>query len=230
MGEGETPPGSLKGNELINTKRKNEVIGGFDAFERWAYNEPTASLYTHGVTGSTLYAQPYDIKPYPKYIENGDWVRYHTTSSKGEGWLDGYTVSGSLYDLENEDSLVNSVPENIGRDSNNDQYMLFVNMIGHHYDILYSYINELTRFHRKEEHPKLGVPGELLYDVAKSMGWHLASGNQAEALWQYKLGKTSSGSYQSTGSMFSKSSENFKVPWRHGAPRILSSSQLHENP
>jgi len=217
--------GSLKGNELINTKRKNEVIGGFDAFERWAYNESTASLFTHGVSGSTLYAEDYCIKPYPKYLKDGDWVNHHTTSSRGQAWLDGYIASGSLYDLENEDSLINSIPESIQRDENNDQYVLFVNMIGHHYDILFSYINELTRFHRTEEHPKLGVPGELLYDVAKSMGWQLSNGNQAEALWKYKLGKTVSGSFQSSGSMASKSSEEMSHEiWRrivNNLPYIL---------
>ena len=217
--------GSLKGNESINTKRKNEVIGGFDAFERWAYNEPTASIFTHGVTGSTLYAQPYVLSPYPKYIENGDYKLHHSTSSLGTTWLNGFITSGSLYDLENEDSLINSIPENIAQDVDNDQYLLFVNMIGHHYDILFSYINELTRMHRTEEHPKEGVPGELLYDVAKSMGWNLANGNQAESLWQYKLGKTVSGSYQSTGSMSSKSSEDISHEiWRrivNNLPYIL---------
>ena len=217
--------GSLKGNEAINTKRKNEVIGGFDAFERWAYNEPTASLFTHGVTGSTLYAEDYTISPYPKYLEDGNYVVHHSTSSYGKAWLDGFISSGSLYDLENEDSLINSIPESIQRDENNDQYVLFVNMIGHHYDILYSYISELTQMHRTEEHPKLGVPGELLYDVAKSMGWQLANGNQAEALWNYKLGKTVSGSLQSSGSMSSKSSEDISHEiWRrivNNLPYIL---------
>ena len=217
--------GSLKGNEAINTKRKNEVIGGFDAFERWAYNEPTASLFTHGVTGSTLYAEDYAISPYPKYLQDGNYIVHHSTSSYGKAWLDGFISSGSLYDLENEDSLINTIPESIQRDENNDQYVLFVNMIGHHYDILYSYISELTQLHRTEEHPKLGVPGELLYDVAKSMGWQLANGNQAEALWNYKLGKTVSGSLQSSGSMSSKSSEDISHEiWRrivNNLPYIL---------
>ena len=137
--------GSLQGNTAINTKRKNEVIGGFDAFERWAYNEPTASLFTHGVTGSKLFAQPYSLSPYPKYLESGSYKIFHTTSSEGAIWLNGNINSGSLYDLQNQDSLENTVPANIGRDQNNDQYMLFLNMIGHHYDILYSYINELSR-------------------------------------------------------------------------------------
>ena len=217
--------GSVMGNQLINTNRKNQVIGGFDAFERWAYNEPTASIFTHGVTGSTLYAEGYALYPYPKYLQNGNYVAHHSTSSYGETWLNGFISSGSLYDLENVDSLINSIPENILQDANNDQYKLFVNMVGHHYDILYSYIKELTQIHRTEEHPKLGVPGELLYDVAKSMGWQLANGHQAESLWQYKLGKTVSGSYQSTGSMASKSSEDISQEiWRriiNNLPYIL---------
>ena len=206
---------SLQNNIGINTARKNEVIGGFDGFERWAYNESTSSIYTHGVSGSKVFAEDYVITPYPKYIENGDWKLHHTTSSYGENWLNGLVATASNYDLENENSLINTIPENIQRDKENDQYVLFVNMIGHHFDILYTYIRELTKIHSPEENPKLGAPSELLYDVAKSMGWQLANGNQSEQLWQYKLGKNVSGSYASTGDMFSKSSESMtQEVWR----------------
>ena len=40
--------------------------------------------------------------------------------------------------------------------------MLFVNMTGHHFDILWSYIKELTDSQLKEEQPKLGVSNETL--------------------------------------------------------------------
>jgi hypothetical protein len=57
------------------------------------------------------------------------------------------------------------------------------------------------------------------------MGWHLSNGNQATQLWQYALGVDVSGSYQSTGSMFSKSSDDItKEVWRrvvNNLPYIL---------
>ena len=209
--------GSLQNNILNNQTRKNNVIGGFDAFERWLYNESTASIFTHGITGS--------LTPYPKYIQSGSWKLHHTTSSLGAAWYNGYIQSASLYDIENADALVKYIPEYVRTDDNNDQFILFVNMIGHHYDILWSYINKLTATYTTEEHPKLGVSKELLYDVASSLGWQLVNGKQTDQLWQYKLGTTVSGSYQTTGSMFSKSGEDLTHEvWRrivNNMPYIL---------
>ncbi len=257
--------GSLKGNITINTNRKNDVIGGFDGFEKWAYYEQGSGsavgwpLTTHGVSGSKLFAQPYTLLPYPKresgrfkgseWYSSGSMILHHSTSSFGQAWLDGTIASASLYDLMNQDSLANTVPQNISRASDNSQYNIFVNMIGHHYDILYSYINELTRFHRTEEHPKLGIPDELLYDVAKSMGWHLANGNQAESLFKYKLGNTwasgggtgVTGSFKTTfdqnisktGSIYSKTSEEVSYEiWRrivNNLPHILKTKGTHRS-
>ena len=41
-------------------------------------------------------------------------------------------------------ALVKHIPEFIRIDENNDQFELFVNMTGQHFDILWSYIKELT--------------------------------------------------------------------------------------
>ena len=77
--------------------------------------------------------------------------------------------------------------------------------------LLYSHIDNLTKVYKPEEQPKLGQSKETIYQVAKSLGWTLQNGNQAEALWKYKLGVDSgSGAYQSSGSMFSKSNEAIK--------------------
>jgi hypothetical protein len=58
------------------------------------------------------------------------------------------------------------------------EMLSFVNMLGHHYDILYTYINHMSQINKREENPKLGMPNELLYSVAKQFGWNLTNGNQ----------------------------------------------------
>jgi len=201
--------GSIVGNIGVNRQRKDNVVGSFDLFERWLYNEPTSSLTTHGVSGSTIFAETYTLQPWPKYLSNGVYVNHHTTSSLGTSWYTGFSSTASLYDLSNDDSLTKTIPEHIRNDANNDQYDLFVNMIGQHFDILWTYVNALaTNLYTREEHPKLGMSADLLKPMAESMGWQLTNGKQAEQLWQYKLGLTQSGSYQSTGSLFSKSGES----------------------
>ena len=55
-------------------------------------------------------------------------------------------------------------------------------MIGHHFDITWAYVKKLTSINSREEHPYDGMPNNLLYDVAKSMGWKLTHGKDREEL------------------------------------------------
>ena len=207
---------ALQGNITQTTKQKDQVIGSFDGFERWMYNEPTASLSTHGITGSFIGADGYTMAPWPKFLSASKFHNHHSTSSFGVAWIDGFRATASLYDVHNESSLAKSIPEHIRLDSNNSQYELFVNMIAQHYDILYAYINNLTKIYYPEEQPKLGQSKDVMYQASEALGWRLINGKQATSLWQYKLGVDSgSGEYATTGSMFSKSDEGITTEvWR----------------
>ncbi len=208
---------TLQGNVAVNTRKKDNIIGSFDGFERWLYNENTGSLFTgqsvytindYEIEGGRIGAQSYRIQPWPKYISNGKFVLHPTTTSIATSWYNGTYSTASLYDIENESSLIKTIPEHIRLDENNSQYELFVNMIAHHYDIIYSYIDNLSKVYHPQEHPKLAQSKDTLYEIAKSLGWNLTDGNQASSLWQYKLGVNSgSGAYKSTSNLFSKSDE-----------------------
>ena len=208
--------GALANNVTNTRQRIDNIVGSFDGFERWLYNDPTGSLTTHGVSGSYLGADGYVITPWPKYLSNGSYVIHDPSTTIASNWFATASANAILYDDLNVNALTKTIPEHIRVDPNNSQYDLFVNMIGHHFDILYSYIDALSRNYRNEEHPKLGVGKDTLYDIAKSMGWTLTNGNQATSLWKYKLGVDSgSGAYQSTGSLFSKSNEEITTEvWR----------------
>ncbi len=226
---------ALKNNININRERKDQVVGSFDGFERWLYNEPTTSLFTHQplyedeeyeIEGARIGAQLYRIQSWPKYLSGSKYYLHTTTSPLATSWFTDTSATASLYDIENNNSLTKTIPEHIRLDKNNSQYELFVNMIGHHYDIIYSYIDNLSKIYKTEEHPQLGQSKHTLYQIAKSLGWTLTDGNQASALWQYKLGVASgSGTYSSTGSLFSKSDESITSDvWRrivNNLPYIL---------
>jgi hypothetical protein len=66
-------------------------------------------------------------------------------------------------------------------------------MLGQHYDILYTYVHHASLLHKREENPKLGMPNELLYSVAKQFGWTLTNGKQNQELWEYVLGTNDAG-------------------------------------
>ena len=189
--------------------RRDTLIGGFDGFEQWMYNKVTGSLYTHYSTTDN------SIVPYPK-ISSYPTVFYATTSSQAESWYEGVYSSASLYDAQNQSALINLIPFALREDPLNEDYILFINMIGHHFDILWTYTKGLTDVNKREEHPEDGMSDDLLYDVAKSMGWNLSNGWGESNLWEYVLGTDSSGNRSvTTGGLETKSKEKIRAEvWR----------------
>lgn len=184
----------------INQKRIDQITSNFTPFEYWSYYEPTQSLFTHNISGS--------ITPWPKRIIDGKWVNWSISSSLTQTWYNTLLTSASAYDLDNYNRLYWSIPEHIYMDPGNSDYVLFVDLVGEHFDTMYAYIKALNKIHEKEEHPKVGVSGELLPYIAKSFGWQLQNTRQLSDIWKYKFGVSQSGQYENTGSLFSISGEN----------------------
>ena len=183
-------------NQQDLTLLSNNLIGGFDDFEKYLYFESSSKLTTFNIpvinanvtdlTGSYIMPVPKSTSSYPYSI-------YSITSSNFISWYNNVYDSASLYDNNNMNSLYYTIPEYIRIDQNNTNTTTFVNMLGHHYDILYVYINHMTKINKREENPKLGMPNELLYSVAKQFGWNLTDGHQGQDLWTYVLGTDSTG-------------------------------------
>jgi len=188
--------------------RKNKVISGFDGFEKWMYYESTGSLYTH--YSSSIY----QVSPWPKQAVY-PLVLQPTTTIVAETYYNSLIDTSTTYDAFNDSRLTKLIPQSLASDDMNLEYLLFIDMIGHHFDITWSYIKKLTSLSTREEHPHDGIPNELLYNVAKSAGWQLLNGKQATELWKYAVGKDQSGNPIQSGSLASKSDEqiNYEV-WR----------------
>jgi hypothetical protein len=168
----------------------------------------TGSTYTHYSSSAFTFNTWPKESSYPT-------VTYSTTSPTGENYFNGLISSASLFDSDNEARLTRSIPASIVEDPLNKDYILFIDMVGHHFDITWSYVKTLTSINTREEHPYDGMPNELLYDVAKSMGWKLTHGKDTSNLWEYALGTNSQGVPAQSGSLPSKSHEqiNYEV-WR----------------
>ena len=177
-------------------RQRSNLIGGFDAFEKYLYYESSSRLTTHdiplesanvpSITGSY-------ITPVPKLNSTKPYNICSVSSSIFQAWYSNVISYATDYDILNLNSLIYAIPEFIRLDPSNENLSTFVNMLGHHYDILYTYINHMTRINKREENPKLGMPTELLYSVAKQFGWNLTDGNQYQDLWQYVLGTSEAG-------------------------------------
>lgn len=174
----------------------NNLIGTFDEFENFLYYQSSSALFSNNIPSinpNVSFITGSYINPVPKINNSIPYQLQSVTSSIFESWYSGTYESASLYDLRNNNKLTKSIPEFILLDENNEQLSIFVNMLGHHYDILYSYINSMTKINNRDEHPKKGMPNELLYSVAKQFGWTLTNGNQYQNLWEYVLGTNETG-------------------------------------
>ena len=175
---------------------RTNLIGGFDNFEKYLYYESSSKLTTYDVPKETFSVAELTgsyIQPVPKSNSTRPYALYSTTSSLFKTWYENLYETASLYDSLNVNALIYTIPEFIALDENNSNFTSFVYMLGQHYDILYTYVQHASLIHKREENPKLGMPNELLYSVAKQFGWTLTNGKQNQELWEYVLGTNESG-------------------------------------
>jgi hypothetical protein len=199
-------------NVLESDSNRNKIIAGFDDFEKYLFYQTndTYQLYTFE-TGSIL--------PWPKQNVANLYISYEnqvsTTSSIAETYFSDLLQQAQTYDSYNLHSLRKTIPVHLQDDQFNADYILFVDMIGHYYDIIWSYINDMTKINTRLENPRDGVSNDLIYGIAKSLGLDVYNGRNIQELWKYSLGVDTSGSYIQTGSIQSLSYEQgTKEVWR----------------
>ena len=243
--------GNIANNNLSDLyTTRNRVVSGFDDFEKYLFFESTGSkLYTHYDSGTG------SIDPWPKQTAtNLTWMdawmawstaatswtigaapdpygyfstQVSTTSLEGEAYFSDLLEKAQIYDKFNIHKLQNTVPAHIQNSEYNDDYVLFVNMLGQHFDIIWTYIKSLTTIKSREEHPKDGMPNDLLYHVANSLGFNLLNGKSTTDLWKYSLGIDETGAALASDLTNIKplsDEENTKEIWRrivNNLPYIL---------
>lgn len=191
-------------NVIDARTKKAALIGSFDGYEKYLYYE--SSSYE-----SNSYGEFYPTT-WPKQNNSSPYTNYSTTSSIVEDWFDGIISSASLYDTNNAKALYKLIPEHVLEDPSNEEYILFTHMIGHYYDLMFSYIKQMTLNTDRNESVFEGFSKDLIYHVARNLGVDFENGNTLEELWSYTLGTDATGSLISTSGV---SAENkTKEVWK----------------
>ena len=181
--------GSL--DDLKSWKMKaTELKNNFDPFEKYMYHE--SSSYSSGSLGIFF------SNAWPKTGGAGTirspYVLAHTTSSTATTWVTAQTVSGSDFDYHNVNKLSNHIPSHISDDSENLDYVNFTDMVAQHFDSIWLYANSITDIFDRRDKLDEGVSKELLYTVAKSLGWEMSNAHDLVSLPRYAYGVEVSGS------------------------------------
>jgi len=184
--------------------KKAALLGAFDGYEKYLY-------YASHSYETSSYGEFYPAT-WPKQTSQKPYTLYHSTSSQAEEWFDGIISSASIYDYNNANNLQKLIPEHIQLDASNESYVLFVNMIGHYYDLIYGYIKEYTRIYDRNESILEGFSKDLIYAVSQNLGIDFENGAAIEDLWEYAIGVDQTGSYISGYQVSSE--DRVKETWK----------------
>lgn len=81
--------------------------------------------------------------------------------------------SASAYDKTNRDSLINNCPEHILTDDKNDDYIIFLSMIGHFFDTLYVYVANLPSVKVQGQNSNEEFTRRVVEYMLETFGWTL---------------------------------------------------------
>lgn len=124
----------------------NTIFDSFDGYDTYLYKNITlvSGSTTSFVSGA--YVENYN---YPDYIENA-----------------------IEFDKNNRDSLVNNTPEYILTDDNNSDYLIFLSMIGHHFDNIYLYIKNFPTQQYVENNLSSSYVSTIANTLLQQFGWN----------------------------------------------------------
>jgi hypothetical protein len=148
------------GSIYLLQQQINNIIEKFDGYEYYLYyeNAPTA---------------------WPKSSDFPPYTLYPVTSTQALSWLGnadagyGMLYSASVYDSNNKDLFLNTIPAYLREDTNNLPYETFLNMVGQHFDNIWIYYKDVSERFNAENRLTKGISKDLVGEALKSMGINL---------------------------------------------------------
>ena len=172
------PTEKIESDKVINNIRT--LISSFDGFENFLYSS-TNELAWPKIT------IPRPVTQYPITVLKS------TADLTVNPWFTALVAEAAEYDKNNINYLVNNIPLFVKNDSENSEFLLFLDMIGQHFDVLWVYINALKKLRKNDETGIDGVPKEFVHTILKSFGWDGIRAYDSQFLWEYALGQDKDG-------------------------------------
>ena len=145
--------------------KKNQLINGFDGFENFLY------------TSSSL-SWPY----------NGS-IKKLSTTTEVNNWYENIIGLSQDFDAENPNWVQNNIPQFIVNNTDNESMLLFLSMIGQHFDNIYFYTKSIEKSRGLGYKSKNGISDKLLFQTLKSFDWDAKNLGADSKLWSYVFGK-----------------------------------------
>lgn len=157
----------------------DNIIKNFDTYEYYLYFE--SSSWAWPKSNST---QPYSLCSVTS-SEARNFIGSETTSpSPATASL---LFSASYYDSNNKDLLHNSIPQYLIEDENNLPFIVFLDMIGQHFDNIWIYYKDVTNRFNATNNPNTGISLDMISDALKGLGFQLFTNTNVSDNLYYTL-------------------------------------------
>jgi len=115
---------------------------------------------------------------YESYLYNNGSYAFQNGEFVSSSYVASQDVIATQYDTDNRDSLVNTCPEHVLTNPDNDDYIIFLSMIGHFFDNIYIYIANMPS-EKKLGNDTTSVFSRQVVDyMLETFGWDI--GNSLE--------------------------------------------------
>lgn len=177
-------------NSAEFAKQKEDIIRGFDKYEQYLYFTPSGS-------NSPYSASAYYVDNQLEYNPQGYWPKdvsgsvYSVYATQSIDWYTEQLAIAQRFDEFNENNLINTIPTYLREDDNSAAYITFVSMIGHFFDLIKPYIDQVPNIWSKNLNPNKELSKDLLHEVAESFGFNLPTIDSIYNITDYILGSNS---------------------------------------
>jgi hypothetical protein len=163
----------------------SDIITNFDGYDYYLYYS----------SGSSSWPKTTNEPPYLLAKTNSLAVsQWFGSSVEGATHYGGISLSASNFDNLNQNNLYYSIPEYLRDDSANDQYSLFIEMVGQFYDNIWIYYKDVTEKYNADNRLENGISKDIVADAIRDFGIKLYQNNFSnEDLYTAFLGLTPDG-------------------------------------
>jgi len=208
---------AVSSSKILLEKEIQTIISSFDGYENFLY-------YTSGA-----YA-------WPKTNTEAPYILYPPTSTQALTWYNNQIAVAAEYDSNNQNNLDYVVPSYLRNNPSNDNYLLFVSLIGQFFDEIWLYTKAITSKLDANSNLYEGVSKDLVATVLESLGTKIYDSTYTlENIYSSLIGLSANGSlYPSTGSALITNYVTASVPNTEDIPTIddfvkLSYKKIYHN-
>jgi PKD repeat protein len=108
---------------------------------------------------------------YESYLYNGGKYVYQDGGFVSASYVVDQDAAAIVYDKGNRDSLINTCPEHVLSNPDNDDYIIFLSMVGHFFDTIYVYIANMPSEKRLGNDPTSEFTRRVVDYMLETFGW-----------------------------------------------------------